>query len=265
MIKILPNTKFSYNFSRGTIAERLKKGDDFNQNIFNRILQLYDNKTSCSIGVIKNSYNKILPEMKNIQISPMQARDYDEYSGSTRVEEIQGYLTGYSIEIPVNVKKKLNILELPAFMHESTHVLDYLFNSKYIANYRKMCEKNIYDKDYYEIYDKWYYNTNDMTEKNKKEMLIKAEEETKKALKDVPSDEKIVFLNYIKYSMIMEKHAYEQGVKYAEQLQKLKKPVDKESLDDYNKFLCFEEKIAIVNRILKEEIENKRFEQIFKL
>ena len=56
--------------------------------------------------------------------------------------------------MPVNSKKKLNILELPSFMHESTHVLDYLFNPKYIANYRKMCEKNIYEKDYFKIYEK---------------------------------------------------------------------------------------------------------------
>ena len=109
MIKILPNTKFSYDLTRGTIADRIKRSDEFNKHIFDRILQLYDKKTLCGIGVIKSNYNKFLPENKNIQISPIQARDYDEYAGSTRVDEMYGCLTGYSIEIPVNVKKKLNI------------------------------------------------------------------------------------------------------------------------------------------------------------
>ena len=256
----MPNTKFSYNLSRGAIPEKLKYCDEYNQRIFKRILQLYDSKTSCGIGVIKNSYNKFLPENKNIEISPLQARDYDEYGGGTRVEEISNCLIGYSIEMPVNTKRKLNILELPAFMHESTHVLDYLFNPKYIMNYRKMCEKNIFENDYFKIYEKWFYNTEEMLINNKKDMLRKAEEETRTALQEVPHEEKMIFLNYIKYSMQMEKHAYEQGVKFAESLLKLKKPVDKESLDDYGKRLCFKEKIDIINRLIKEELESKRTE-----
>jgi len=262
MIKILPNLRFSYNFSRGAVADRFKHSDEFNKQIFDRIIQLYDKKTLCGIGVIKNSYNKFLPENKNIEILPMQVRDYDEYGGGTRVEAIGDNLIGYSIEIPVNVKKKLNILELPEFMHESTHVLDYLFNPKYIMNYRKMCEKRIFDKDYFRIYDKYFYNTDGMRENNKKEILKTAETETRKALESVPYEEKIIFLNYIKYSMQMEKHAYEQGVKFAEYLTKLGKPVDKESLDDYNKYLLFDEKIKMINDMLKEEIEIHRIENL---
>ena len=262
MIKILPNTKFSYHFSRGTRTQRLRRSEEFNEQIFKRILQLYDTKTSCGIGVIKNNYNKFLPEKKNIEIVPMQARDYDDYGGSTRVEEVCGHLIGYSIELPTNVKKKLNILELPAFMHESTHVLDYLLNPKYIANYRQMCEKNIYEKEYFKIYDKYFYNTDDMLKNNKKTMLNLAEEETRKALKDVPREEKIVFLNHIKYSMEMEEHAYGEGVKFAELLQKLNRPVDNESLENYSKFLCFKEKIDIINRLIKEELEMQRLAQI---
>lgn len=263
MIKILPNTKFSYSYSRGAIADRVKRSDEFNKQIFDRILQLYDKKTLCGIGVIKNSYNKFLPDNKNIQISPLQARDYDEYGGGTRVEDINGHLIGYSIEIPVNVKKKLNILELPEFMHESTHVLDYLFNPKYISNYKKMCEKRIFDKDYFKIYDKWFYNTEDMLKNNKNKMLQKAEIETKKALEDVPFDEKIVFLNFIKYSMEMEKHAYKQEVMFRNLLLELKRNVDEESVVDYSKVNCFKEKIDIVNNLIKDELENKRIELLF--
>jgi len=44
--------------------QRYKRTEELNQQIFDRILQLYDNKTTCSIGTIKNSYNKLLPEKK---------------------------------------------------------------------------------------------------------------------------------------------------------------------------------------------------------
>ena len=90
MIKILPNTKFSYNFSRGTRAQRYKRSEEFNQKIFKRILQLYDNKTSCGVGVIKNSYNKFLPEQKNIEISPMQMRDYDQTAAVPELRKSMG-------------------------------------------------------------------------------------------------------------------------------------------------------------------------------
>ena len=96
----------------------------------------------------------------------------------------------------------------------------------------------------------------------KKEKLKKTEEETRKALQDVPFDEKIVFLNCIKYCMQMESHAYTQGVKFAEELYKLKKPVDKESFDDFSKIICFKEKIEIVDKLIREELENQRIEQL---
>ncbi len=260
MIKLSPNTKFSYYIAKGTISSRIKQTEGLNNQIFRRLLQLYEGKNACGIGVIKNSYNSILPEKKNVQIQPLPQRDYDSYGGGTRVEDSGKYITGYSIEVPTNKKKKLNILELSSFMHESTHVLDYLFNPKYIANYRQMCEKNIYDKKYFSLYERYFYNTKEMTANDKEEMLILAEKETRKALKNVPHEEKLIFLNFIKYSIEMEYHAYNQDVKYARILKSLGKPVDEESLEDYNKYMAFPEKIKIINKLLKEELESKRAE-----
>lgn len=259
MIKLSPNTRFSNNIARGSISSRIKLAEELNTKVFRRLLQLYDKKNACGIGVIKSSYNSILPERKNIQVLPLSTKDYDEYGGGMRVEEgAKNYLSGYSIEIPTNKKKKLNILELSSFMHESTHILDFLLNPKYIANYRRMCEKNIYDKKYFGLYEKYFYNTEDMMKNGRKKMLTFAEEETREGLKKVPQDEKIIFLNYIKYSMEMEYHAYKQDVMFARILQKLGKPIDKESLEDYNKYMAFPEKIEIVNKLLREEIEKLR-------
>lgn len=259
MIKLSSNTRFSHYISRGSILSRKKLSEEINQKVFQRMLQLYDNKNACGIGVIKNSYNAILPERKDIQILPLPPKDYDEYGGGVRVEEgRKNILSGYSIEVPTNKKKKLNILELSQFMHESTHILDYLLNPKYIANYRQMCERNVYDKEYFSLYDKYFYNTEDMKKNRKKDMLELVESETRKGLKKVLSDEKLVFLNFIKYSLEMENHAYKQDLLYARILQKLGKPIDEESLNDYNKYMAFPEKIDIVNKLIKEEIEKIR-------
>ena len=58
--------------------------------------------------------------------------------------------------------------------------------------------------------------------------------------------------------MEMEYHAYNQDVKYAKLLQKLGKPVDKVDLENYNDFMAFPEKINIVNKLIKEELETIR-------
>ena len=258
MIKLSPNTRFSPYIAKGNMSARAKTTDDINKKVFHRMLQLYENKTSCGIGVIKNSYNMVLPERKNVRILQLPLRDYGEYGAGTRVEDNRGCITGYSIELPTNKKKKFNILELSSFMHESTHVLDYLLNPKYIANYKLMCEKHIYDKKYFSLYEKYFDNPEFMAQNDRNKMLELAELETRRGLKKISSDEKIIFLKFIKYSMEMEQHAYSQDVMYAKILQKLGKPIDKESLEDYTKYMAFSEKIDIVNKLIKEEIYKAR-------
>lgn len=259
MIKLSPNTRFSHNIARGSIQQRKKLTEELNTKVFQRMLQLYEKKDSYGIDAIKNNYNSLLPERKKIQITALPKKEYTDYSGSVVVDENRdNVLSGYSIEIPTNKKKKLSILELSNFMHESTHILDYLLNPKYIANYKLMCEKNIYEKKYFDIYEKYFYNTEDMQNNSRDKMLKLAEEKTREALRRVPYSEKIIFLNYIKYSLEMEYHAFKQDVFYAKILKKLGKPVDNDCLADHNKFMAFPEKINLVNQLIREELDKIR-------
>ena len=259
MIKLSPNTKFSNNIARGTIKQRKKLAEELNTKVFQRMLQLYGNKDSYGIDAIKNNYNSLLPERKNIRITALPQKDCIDYSGSVIVDENgENVLSGYLMEIPANKKKKLSITDLSNFMHESTHILDYLLNPKYIANYRHMCEKNIYEKRYFDIYNKYFFNTEDMQNNDKNTMLKLAEEKTREGLRRVSHSEKIIFLNYMKYSLEMENHAYNQDVFYAKLLQKLGKKVDEECLEDHNTYMAFPEKIKIINKLIKEELDKLR-------
>ena len=263
MIKLSPNTRFSHNIARGSIKHRTKLTEELNTKVFQRMLQLYGSKDSYGIDAIKNNYNSLLPERKKIQINALPKKDSTDYSGSVVVDENRdNVLSGYSIEIPASKKKKLSILDLSNFMHESTHILDYLLNPKYIANYRLMCEKNIYEKKYFDVYEKYFYNTEDMQKNSKEKMLKLAEEKTRETLRRVSYSEKIIFLNYIKYSLEMEHHAFKQDVFYAKILKKLGKPIDKESLEDHNTFMAFPEKIKIVNKLIREELDKIRTQNI---
>ena len=257
MITLSANTRFSYRIAKGTSSARVQFSEDLNRRVFQRIMQLYENKNNCGIGTIKNSYNALLPEQKQIMIKPLSVKEYDELGGGFSVEDEKDCLTGYSIEIPTNKKKKLNVLDISSFMHESTHVLDFLFNPKYIANIKKMYEMNIYEKEYYKIFQEYFYTT-DLPRKSKKVTILEAESELRKALEKVPFDEKIVFLKYINNSLNMEYHAYNQDLKYAQILKKFGKNIEKESLADYGKLMFFPEKINMIKQIIREELLKQR-------
>lgn len=259
MIKLSQNMRFSHNISRGTIKSRIKTADELNGKVFQKVLQLYGRKENCGINAVKGGLNSVLPERKNVQILPMAHRDSDEFSGSVDIEEEKtNILTGYTIKLPVDKKKKFCVIDLSQLMHESTHILDYLLNPKYIANYRQMCERNIYDKKYFDLYENYFYNPDGMRDNDKQKMLELAEKETRKGLRRVPHKDRIIFLNYVKYSMEMEYHAYSQDLKYARILQKLGKPVNEADLKNFNDFMAFPEKIKLVNKLIKEELDNLR-------
>ena len=266
MIKLSPNMRFSQNISRGSVSVKIKKADELNNKVFQRMLQLYDKKNSCGLNTVQNNYNSILPERKNVELFPIMVKETDDLSASTTIQERrENFLSGYSIELPAEKKKKLNILDLSQLMHESTHVLDYLLNPKYIANYKKMCERNIYNKTYFNLYEKYFYNPDDMRKNGTKQMLAIAEEETRKGLRRVPQKDKLIFLNYIKYSMEMEFHAYNQDLKYTKILQKIGKPINQADLQNFNDFMAFPEKINLVNKLIREELAKIKSKMIINL
>lgn len=252
MIKLTPNMNFSHSISKGSAQTREKTAEKLNNQVFHEIISLYKSKKSCDISTIKTRYNLILPERKNINIKALSAKKYEEYGGSIIIEDNNSSLTGYTIEIPVSKSKKLNILDMPEFMHESTHIFDWLLNPKYVANYKKMREKNIFKKKYYQIYTNIYDNAEKILTKD---LTVK---KTKSAIKNIPLDEKITFLNYIKYRLELEKHAYKEEVRFAKLMHKHRMPVDSVSFIDFSKYMKIPEKIKIIKNIISEEISKER-------
>ena len=257
MIKVTPNMNFSSSIARGTIKTRELLTEELNEKVFHNVLQVYDKKNTCGIGAIKTRFNRVLPENKNVNIKPLPLKDYDICGGTTVIEDNNIELTGYSIEIPVNKRKKFCIIDLPEFMHESTHIIDWLLNPKYVANYRKMCDKDIFSKDCYDIYHK-IYDEPDFMAKPSKHLFGIIKDKTKKAVNDLPFDEKITFLKFLKFRMELENHAYKEEVRFAKLMKKLGKKVDSVSMVDYSNYMKIPQKINIIKEIISEEITKER-------
>ena len=258
MIHLSRNTAFSPLLSKGTLQARSNFVEQVNDKVFNEVLSLYKKKDVCAVEAMQSRYNSALPEKKNVKIVSLPKKDCDDYAGGMFVDVYKDCVRGYAIQLPVEKNKKVNISILPNFMHESTHVLDYLLNPKYVRNYKKMCEKNIFDKKYFQIFPKLFDNPAEMVSKPSGEMLEKAKTQTTEELRHVPFNQKIVFLNFIKYALELEQHAYNQSLKFEKLMKKAGKLTAQESFDGFTDVMKYKEKHQIVKDIIQDEIIKER-------
>lgn len=257
-MKIHPRlTKFSSAYTKGSLAQRFALTDKINQKIFGNTVKLYKGKkNNYPVEIIEDCYNFCTPEDKNIMIKPLKVSKDDDFAGGTHIMEKMGMYAGYLMELPVTQSGKFNIRSLPILMHESTHVLDFLLNPKFLKNDLDFFNNPLNEKCF-KFYEKYFYKLGDNSE-SPSEMLKTAEVKTAEFLKTLPDDMKITFLNFMRYSMQMETHAYRQDIHHARILKKLGKPVDSEELINYNKMFLFPEKIKIVENLLAQTIKEER-------
>ena len=248
-------TKFSSAYTKGSLAQRFAFADKINEKIFGNTVKLYRGKRrNYPAEIIEECYNFCTPENKNILFEPVNFPHADKYTGCTEIIEKMGMYAGFVIELPFVGNRNINIKLLPTFMHESTHVLDFMLNPKFLKNDLDMTNSSL-RTECVDFYEKFFYkfigNTPELT-------LETAYNETVKFLKKIPDYMKITFLNYMRYNMQMEMHAYSQDTHYARILKKLGKPVGKGELEDYNKTILYSEKIKIVEKLLAQTIKKER-------
>lgn len=264
MMKILPSSRFSAQYAKGNMSQRFKTMEELNEQFFQSAIELFKKKNHCDIRNITHRYNDFLPENKTVDIIPIPQKASLDVDGTVTIIESNNAFDGYAMEIATrrkHHKQFLHIKNFPDFMHESAHVLDYFLNPKFVANIRKMTELGIYDKKYFDIYDRLYYNDSYVGEKalkNKQKILKYIQLRTEKELADVPFDEKIVFLNYIKNNLITEHNAYNQDYKYMGIIKKMRNFKSLKEYENWNKYYFFPEKIEIINKLLKETIDSER-------
>ena len=235
--------------------QRFALADKINNKIFGNIVKLYPNKKNTySAEVIEECYNFCLPEQKTVVLQPMTIYNSEDYCGGVDFLSKMNMYVGFAIELPVTKSDKLHVKTIPTLMHESTHVLDFFLNPKFLRNDVKFNELNK-NEECWEIYQKYFYNSSGKT---LDEILKNAKSSTKEALKKLNPQDRLIFLNFIRYSLQMEERAYKQDSVYAKVLKKIGKPFDKEDLPDYSKIMHTKEKIELADKMLAEEIKKQR-------
>ena len=248
-------TKFSPAYAKGSLAQRFAAADKINNKIFGNVVKLYhDKKNTYPAEIIEECYNFCLPEEKNVVIQPMTVYNSEDYYGGVDFLCKMNMCVGFAIELPVTKSDKLHVKTIPTLMHESTHVLDFFLNPKFLRNDVKFNDLKNNDKCW-EVYQEYFYKSSGET---LDEILDNAQSNTKNVLKEMKPNERLIFLNFIRYSLQMEQRAYIQDSVYANALKKIGKPFDKEDLPNYSKIMLAKEKIKLVEKMLADEIKEQR-------
>lgn len=256
MITVHPNTKFSYNLTRGSSPSREKFVSQLNEKFFASFDELMSRK-NVTLSDIKKIYHTLLPEKKNIEVKKFVSNGCYEAAMDYKYDS-EGKIVGLTIELPIKNSKIAEDM-LPTIMHENTHLLTTLAVPKHTALTQKLYEQGKFGKPY----DDWYrdtlykeekidenYTLNDMTQN-----II---ESTKKFLCGKLCKDKVYYLQDARYQLEQELFAYKEQLKYAKKLNDMGRKVKEDDLEDFDKYFFLTEKIQILKTMIAEQIEKAR-------
>ena len=264
-MKVKPaKCRFSYNLSKGSVAQREHLAEQINLKIFNKIIPLYSDKSRVPLRVVERRFRTEIPEHKPITIKKITDKNCG-YAGilETTYSKAQNEYQPVGYILKINAPDNLLAAEdVPNFIHESTHFLDRLLQPKYAAIDKKLFNSNLYTvskelflKYYYKnLYSKGYFSKNNILNYIKKQTL--------KNLQNYSDEDKLNILNFIKLQIMLEIHAYKQTLQYYKEIFSKVHPkfvkIRKKDIESY----IFEDKLNLINTLIYKEIQNQRAKNI---
>lgn len=254
----IPKIKFSPKYRFGTPAEKLKTAEKINSEIFEHIVTLYDKRDRVPIREIEREYKKNLPETIYLSIKKLTDKEEEKVGGLLSTYFKDDNAIKFKMSLPAcNNQLKFNML--PILMHESAHLLDYALNPKKTKTYAKVINRCGIAEDLDNFYFKNIYKT-DSKEQCTAIDIIKLKQELRKLLTEIPSENRIITLNYFKEALESEIFAFKEEQKYIS------------LINDSKDYMCFitrnaqktlekfklNEKLETIKKIILEIISSER-------
>ena len=256
----IPKVKFSYGFTRGSCTERKLKRQALNQKFFSGIMDLYENTDSVSMRIIEKKYKKMMPESIHFSIKKLLPSEAESILGTMQTEFVHSKLVKYRVKVESG--SKLEIKRLPILIHEITHLLDMLFNPKTICTEEAVEKRNL-SEIFKDLYTNNYCQQYESLEELKKHISI-IKKRTKKALKNLSAEDKVLVLNNIKNNLITEINALREEEKYARELKLMGRDVEEDSLETKSETDILERKLKLVEQIIYRIITDRRHQLAMK-
>lgn len=226
--------------------------------LYREILPQFNKKEEISFAQAKKALKNVLKGQIDIPIRKNGYSDIFDGGSDILYSEFTGQISKTTIDIGT-IKNKIKRVELTTLLHEFQHVADQIFHPKYLTRNQKMANIGLYTKKYDRLYDDLIYNREfPEGKKDKKIILNHLRNKINKFLRGLDSEDKIDYLQDIRYSLISEKHAYKTQLKYAKKLNKKHLKINKEDLENENKNFMFDEKIKLMKDLAFEIIQKNR-------
>lgn len=256
--KLSPTVKLPFKEVKGSVNYRQSKACNMVDKLYRGILPQFNKKEEISFAQAKKALKNVLKGQINIPIRKNGYSDIFDGGSDILYSEFTGQISKTTIDIGT-IKNKIKRVELTTLLHEFQHVADQIFHPKYLTRNQKMANIGLYTKKYDRLYDDLIYNREfPEGKKDKKIILNHLRNKINKFLRGLDSEDKIDYLQDIRYSLISEKHAYKTQLKYAKKLNKKHLKINKEDLENENKNFMFDEKIKLMKDLAFEIIQKNR-------
>lgn len=256
--KLSPTVKLPFKEVKGSVNYRQSKACNMVGKLYREILPQFNKKEEISFAQAKKALKNVLKGQIDIPIRKNEYSDIFDGGSDILYSEFTGQISKTTIDIGT-IKNKIKRVELTTLLHEFQHVADQIFHPKYLTRNQKMANIGLYTKKYDRLYDDLIYNREfPEGKKDKKIILNHLRNKINKFLRGLDSEDKIDYLQDIRYSLISEKHAYKTQLKYAKKLNKKHLKINKEDLENENKNFMFDEKIKLMKDLAFEIIQKNR-------
>lgn len=256
--KLSPTVKLPFKEVKGSVNYRQSKACNMVDKLYRGILPQFNKKEEISFAQAKKALKNVLKGQIDIPIRKNEYSDIFDGGSDILYSEFTGQISKTTIDIGT-IKNKIKRVELTTLLHEFQHVADQIFHPKYLTRNQKMANIGLYTKKYDRLYDDLIYNREfPEGKKDKKIILNHLRNKITKFLRGLDYEDKIDYLQDIRYSLISEKHAYKTQLKYAKKLNKKHLKINKEDLENENKNFMFDEKIKLMKDLAFEIIQKNR-------
>lgn len=254
LFPITKSARLPYEKIKGSVAKR----DNFAKKMTYDIVENLQQELShgdMSISQLRRTLKRSIP--KNIDLVVTKNTDNTIYGSLNTLVENNSVVSGYSFDVNLNKKGQISKKDLPTIGHEMRHLSDYLAFPKVPARECKLDKKGLYTEKYFDFYESEVYIDEVFSSQKDKDVIIKnLRKKLRKFLKGYTPEEKVDYLQVMRYGLMFEDNAYKIEREIAQNLSKKKTHVNKNSLTSED--FMFKEKIELLKQMALEIITNER-------
>lgn len=252
--RLISAVRLPYKFSSGSINVKQRKADAMVNKLYKTLVGRFDHG-EMKISELKNCINEVLPKKVRILVLDTDIEGADGFSDVLYSKNNKIY--AITLEMPTE-NQAVKIKDIPTILHEFQHLSDQLFHPKILARGQNLTSNNKMTSKYNELYDSIYEIEDFEGKRDKQDILKQIKYDILKFFKGMKNNDKINYLQDIRYSLITENNAYYTQRKYAKKLKKKHFDINPHDLDKMNNSIMLNEKIDLIKKIAGSIIKKER-------